>query len=80
MRTKTSVALMLKRSSTIYAIYKVGEDYSPVSVPYTFSIYKLEQAYEEGLIFWHMTNSGFHKLLSHNGSTLILHKNVEMYL
>ena len=80
MRLKTSIALIFKRSNRLYSIYEVDKKGLPIRKPVTFSINQMDMMYTQGDILSHMTYSNFLKLLYHNRSTLISHKNVEMYL
>ena len=80
MKLKTSLALIFKRSDRLYAVYEVDKEGLPIRKPLTFSINQMDMMYTQGDILMHMTNSGFYKLLSHNGGTLISHKNVGIYL
>ena len=80
MKLRTSLALIFKRSNRLYAIYAVDKEGLPISKPLAFSINQMDMMYTQGDILSHMTYPNFLKLLYHNSSTLISHKDVGMYL
>lgn len=80
MKLRTSLALIFKRSKILYAIYAVDKEGLPISKPLTFNISQMDMMYTQGYILNHMTYPNFLKLLYHNSSTLVSHKNVRTYL